>query len=79
VQPGVFDRIAGNLSALGYDGFTVDEEYTASTADAVREWQEDLDLPETGTVELGRVLYAAGAWRRPRIVLQNAKYLSAFS
>ncbi|MGN9908556.1 peptidoglycan-binding protein [Phytohabitans sp. LJ34] len=49
-----------NLSALGYDGFTIDEEYTDSTADAVREWQEDLGLDETGTVEVGRVAYAVG-------------------
>ena len=49
-----------NLAALGYDGFTVDDEYTDSTAGAVREWQEDLGLDETGTVEVGRVAYAAG-------------------
>jgi peptidoglycan hydrolase-like protein with peptidoglycan-binding domain len=52
-----------NLRALGYDGFTVDDEYSASTASAVKEWQEDLGLPETGTVELGRIVYAAGAVR----------------
>ncbi|MFC0529431.1 peptidoglycan-binding protein [Phytohabitans kaempferiae] len=49
-----------NLAALGYDGFTVDDEYTGATADAVREWQEDVGLPETGTVEVGRVAYATG-------------------
>jgi peptidoglycan hydrolase-like protein with peptidoglycan-binding domain len=48
-----------NLKALGYSGFTVDDEYTASTAAAVRRWQEKLDLPKTGMVELGRVTYAA--------------------
>jgi peptidoglycan hydrolase-like protein with peptidoglycan-binding domain len=47
-----------NLRALGYDGFTVDDEYSSSTAAAVKEWQEDLGLPETGTVELGRVVFA---------------------
>jgi peptidoglycan hydrolase-like protein with peptidoglycan-binding domain len=52
-----------NLRALGYDGFTVDDEYTSGTADAVRQWQEDLGLPETGTVEPGRVVYAAGQVR----------------
>jgi peptidoglycan hydrolase-like protein with peptidoglycan-binding domain len=45
------------LRALGHNGFTVDEEYTSATADAVREWQEDLGLPETGRVELGRVVF----------------------
>jgi peptidoglycan hydrolase-like protein with peptidoglycan-binding domain len=52
-----------NLAALGYDGFTVDEEYTGSTASAVREWQEDLGIDETGVVDLGRVVFAAAALR----------------
>lgn len=52
-----------NLAALGYDGFTVDEEYTGSTASAVREWQEDLGVDETGVVDLGRVVFAAAALR----------------
>ncbi|MBF9131521.1 peptidoglycan-binding protein [Plantactinospora sp. S1510] len=52
-----------NLSALGYDGFTVDNDFTSSTASAVREWQDDLGLSETGTVDLGRVFYASGQIR----------------
>ncbi|MUN37117.1 HlyD family efflux transporter periplasmic adaptor subunit [Actinomadura sp. NEAU-AAG5] len=56
-------RFEENLAKLGYDGFTVDKEYTADTADAVREWQDDLGLPETGEVELGRVVFAPGAVR----------------
>jgi membrane fusion protein, multidrug efflux system len=52
-----------NLHALGYTGFTVDDEYSAATADAVKQWQEDLDLTETGTVELGRIVYARGPVR----------------
>jgi multidrug efflux pump subunit AcrA (membrane-fusion protein) len=41
----------------------VDESYSDATATAVRKWQHDLGLAETGTVELGRVLYAAGPVR----------------
>jgi peptidoglycan hydrolase-like protein with peptidoglycan-binding domain len=52
-----------NLWALGYRGFTVDDVYTSATADAVRQWQEDLGLDKTGTVELGRVVYTSGAVR----------------
>jgi hypothetical protein len=52
-----------NLSALGYDGFTVDDEYTSGTADAVEQWQDDLGLDETGTVTTGDVLVAPGAIR----------------
>jgi membrane fusion protein, multidrug efflux system len=52
-----------NLYALGYRGFTVDQTYSASTASAVKAWQQDLGLDRTGTVELGRVGYAPGAVR----------------
>ncbi|MFI5913694.1 peptidoglycan-binding protein [Dactylosporangium sp. NPDC051541] len=52
-----------NLAALGYTGFTADDSYTGATADAVRDWQESLGLPETGTVELGRIVIAPDAVR----------------
>jgi hypothetical protein len=52
-----------NLKALGYGGFTVDDQYTAATAAVVRRWQHDLGLAETGVVELGRVFYAHGPIR----------------
>ncbi|MFF9457087.1 peptidoglycan-binding protein [Streptomyces flaveolus] len=52
-----------NLAALGYTGFTVDETFTAGTADAVRRWQRSLGLEETGTVGLGDVVYSAGRVR----------------
>lgn len=56
-------QLETNLKALGYKGFTVDDEFTADTADAVKEWQEDLGLDETGRVELGRVVFAPSAVR----------------
>jgi peptidoglycan hydrolase-like protein with peptidoglycan-binding domain len=52
-----------NLHALGYRGFTVDETYSAATAAAVKKWQDDLDLPTTGGVDLGRVEYVPGPVR----------------
>ncbi|GAA0491642.1 peptidoglycan-binding protein [Paractinoplanes deccanensis] len=52
-----------NLWALGYRGFTVDDEYTSATADAVEQWQEDLGRDETGTVGADQIEYAPGAVR----------------
>jgi peptidoglycan hydrolase-like protein with peptidoglycan-binding domain len=52
-----------NLYALGYRGFTVDETYSAATVTAVKKWQKHLGLDQTGTVELGRIVYAAGQVR----------------
>ena len=52
-----------NLWALGYRGFTVDKTYSSATATAVKEWQDDLNLPETGTVDPARIVYAPGEIR----------------
>lgn len=52
-----------NLSKLGHTGFTVDETYTAATAQAARSWQADLGLPKTGAVEPGQVVVTPGAVR----------------
>jgi peptidoglycan hydrolase-like protein with peptidoglycan-binding domain len=56
-------QLEENLSALGLSGFTVDDEYTSATATAVKQWQEDQGLTETGIVELGRVVFAPGEVR----------------
>lgn len=39
------EQLEANLVALGYTGFTADDEYTDATADAVEEWEEDLGVP----------------------------------
>jgi peptidoglycan hydrolase-like protein with peptidoglycan-binding domain len=74
LEPGVtgpdVKQFEANLSALGYTGFTVDEEFTWSTAEAVRKWQGDLGLPKTGQVEQGRISYADG---EVRVEIHRAK------
>jgi peptidoglycan hydrolase-like protein with peptidoglycan-binding domain len=58
------ETLERNLDALGYgDSLTVDEEFTAQTAEAVREWQDDRGLPETGSVDAKQVIFASGAVR----------------
>ncbi|MFF7309660.1 peptidoglycan-binding protein [Streptomyces sp. NPDC008137] len=56
-------QFESNLAALGYTGFTVDEEFTGLTARAVKRWQRSLGLPQTGTVGVGDVVYSAGKVR----------------
>ncbi|MFF5365596.1 peptidoglycan-binding protein [Streptomyces sp. NPDC013187] len=56
-------QFESNLAALGYTGFTVDEEFTGLTARAVKRWQKSLGLPQTGTVGIGDVVYSAGKVR----------------
>jgi Putative peptidoglycan binding domain len=56
-------QLERNLAALGFAPGTVDEAFTSDTAAAVSRWQEANDLPETGTVELGRVVFLPGERR----------------
>jgi peptidoglycan hydrolase-like protein with peptidoglycan-binding domain len=56
-------QLTQNLKALGYTGFAANTRFTAATATAVRRWQRDLGLPESGVVEVGRVVFTAGPVR----------------
>src|SRR5687767_495459 len=40
-----------NLAALGYTGFAVDGSFNDSTAAAVRKWQKNIGITQTGTVD----------------------------
>jgi membrane fusion protein, multidrug efflux system len=63
-------QFEANLSALGYRGFTVDTTYSSATASAVKDWQEDLGLSETGSVEPSQIVYAAGQVRVDSLTVQ---------
>ena len=55
-----------NLIDLGFDPYgaiTDVEDFSEATAAAVRRWQYAEGLPETGEVELGRIVFAPGARR----------------
>lgn len=67
------ENLERNLRKLGYDGFTVDDTYSAATAEAVMEWQDDRGLEQTGVVELGRVVFADGAVRVETLEAQTGQ------
>jgi hypothetical protein len=56
-------QLERNLAVLGFDPGLVDDVFTSTSAAAVADWQESAGLPETGAVELGRVVFLPGARR----------------
>jgi len=48
------------LSTLGYTGFTVDDEFSDATENAVEDWQEDVGANEDGIVNLGEIFFIPG-------------------
>jgi hypothetical protein len=59
-------QLERNLAALGFDdggAMSVDDSFTSATAAAVSDWQDSVGLPRTGSVELGRVVFAPGPRR----------------
>ncbi|HEY1687629.1 MAG TPA: peptidoglycan-binding protein [Solirubrobacteraceae bacterium] len=62
-----------NLIALGYDPYgeiVEDARFDAATTAAVKRWQAAEGLPETGEVELGRIVFAPGARRVTELHVQ---------
>jgi peptidoglycan hydrolase-like protein with peptidoglycan-binding domain len=57
-------QLEQNLRALGYgDDLTVDGHFSSATTDAVRAWQSDRGLDDTGKVDATQVLFRPGAAR----------------
>jgi hypothetical protein len=57
-------ELTRDLIALGYgDGLTQSNQYTQATAAAVERWQARLDLPATGQIPLGGVVFEPGPIR----------------
>jgi peptidoglycan hydrolase-like protein with peptidoglycan-binding domain len=57
-------EIERNLKALGYgDDLAVNREFTWATAEAIKDWQDDLGLAETGQIAPGDVVIQPGRLR----------------
>jgi Putative peptidoglycan binding domain len=59
-------QLERNLVALGYDPYRnieIDDTWDSATTAAVKRWQEDRGLPETGAIELGQIAFLPGPRR----------------
>jgi peptidoglycan hydrolase-like protein with peptidoglycan-binding domain len=72
MRPGMTDgadvrELEQNLSDLGFapadGGVTIDDHWDDATTAAVKAWQHALGVPETGTIELGQVVFEPGPLR----------------
>lgn len=52
-----------NLDTLGYGGLDLDDTFDASTAEAVRRWQRDQGIDDTGQIQPGSVIFLPGSRR----------------
>jgi len=70
------EQFETNLWALGFRGFTLDSTYSSATADAVKDWQDDLGITETGAVETSQIVYAPGELRINSLTVQAGALVS---
>jgi peptidoglycan hydrolase-like protein with peptidoglycan-binding domain len=75
-------QLQRNLLALGFDDggdLEVTGEFDSDTAEAVRDWQEDLGVERTGVVELGDVAFFPTARRMGSHELETGQGVAAAS
>lgn len=53
-------QLEQNLAALGYFTGQPDREFSWQTADAIKAWQMSIGLEVTGTIPVGRIVFAGG-------------------
>ena len=51
------------LRDLGYFDYEPDNHFSWATTSAIMKWQKELDMPQTGTIPLGRVVFTSGDLR----------------
>jgi peptidoglycan hydrolase-like protein with peptidoglycan-binding domain len=57
-------QLERNLRDLGYgDDMTVDDEFTGATAQAIKDWQDDMGLSQTGSIDASQVVFQPSAVR----------------
>jgi peptidoglycan hydrolase-like protein with peptidoglycan-binding domain len=71
-------QLERNLRDLGYgDDLTVDDEFTSATAQAIEDWQDDMGLSETGSIDASQVVFQPSAVRVNELKVKVGDHTSA--
>ena len=73
-------QLEQNLVAMGYDPkrrITVDPSFGPATKAAVKRWQRDLDIEQTGRVKLGNVVFLPGNRRISAVEIELGTQIQA--
>jgi peptidoglycan hydrolase-like protein with peptidoglycan-binding domain len=70
-------QLEADLKALGYgDGLIVDNHFSAATARAVENWQDDRGLKKTGQIDASQLVFETGAVRVGDVATQVGQRLA---
>ena len=71
------EQALADMRISGYEDMTVDEEFTRVTEDVVEEWQNRLGVEETGTIEMGFVVFIEEPIRISSVNVSEGQTISA--
>jgi peptidoglycan hydrolase-like protein with peptidoglycan-binding domain len=69
-------QLEADLKALGYGDFVVDDHFSAVTARAVEDWQDDQGLQKTGRIDASQLVFETGAVRIGDVSAQVGQQLA---
>ena len=71
------EQALADMRISGYEDMTIDEEFTRVTEDVVEEWQNRLGVEETGTIEMGFVVFIEEPIRISSVNVNEGQTISA--
>ncbi|MXZ76942.1 MAG: hypothetical protein F4Z06_01545 [Acidimicrobiia bacterium] len=71
------EQALADMRISGYEDMTIDEEFTRVTEDVVEEWQNRLGVEETGTIEMGFVVFIVEPIRISSVNVNEGQTISA--
>ena len=71
------EQALADMRITGYEDMTIDEEFNRATENVVEEWQNRLGVEETGTIEMGFVVFIEEPIRISSAIVSEGQTISA--